>query len=238
MDNERLGEIVDTSVASGKPPTAEQVAGVLTDPELLKAARARGLAVSQAATSEAMSEAPNNTDVLATLSPEQHERARALQSAMAEKFSTEQTPLTPEDFGVVLAGESGGQRAVVMLTTGNGLYKGSYNSIMSEESDEEFVVKVDGEKVDTRSAMTWEVYEAFIKQAIASGIDPLPDSQSLSEQNDQPWTATSWLNRRSGDEFYVYYGSVDDVDEVGPSRGWCARYDDRNNLRVRPAAAV
>ncbi len=48
MDNKRFGEIIGASVASGVQPTAEAVASVLTDQELLEAVHARNLNLSPA----------------------------------------------------------------------------------------------------------------------------------------------------------------------------------------------
>lgn len=182
------------------------------------------------------SEILSATSVLESLTPEKRERATALQTAMAEKFSTKETPLTPEDFGVVLRGEGEEQEAVVMLTTDSGLYKGSYNSVMSskKKNKQNYTVEVDGEEIDTRSAMTWETYQAFIEQAKANGADPLPDSRQLSEQNDQPWTGT-WLTEEEADGFFAHFG---DVGDGGPRRHWDFRDRDWSILRVRPAAVV
>src|SRR5690606_10980280 len=80
------------------------------------------------ATPEALSDLPDGTTDTASeaapvetdLTPEQHERATSLQTALAEKFSTDERKLTPEDFGVVAVGTGEAQTVLVMLTTGNG----------------------------------------------------------------------------------------------------------------------
>jgi len=239
MDNKRLGELVGASVASGEPMAAEAVTAVLTDAELLQAVEQRGLAVGTtalegAAATETTEVTTPKADILEELSAEQRERATALQAAMAEKFSTEENPLSPEDFGVVSVGEGENRKLVVMLTTDNGLYKGSWNNIMSKKSAKDFTLEVDGQEVDTRSAMTWETYQAFINEAKRRGIDLLPDSEPLSKQNGQPWTGT-WLTGEKADEFDALYG---DVNCGEPYRGWSYRGDDWRTLRVRPAAEV
>lgn len=68
----------------------------------------------------------SQADIMLSLSPEKQERAEALKQAMAERFG-----LHPEDFGLVRietdeAGEALPEpKVVVMLTSSNGLYKGS-----------------------------------------------------------------------------------------------------------------
>lgn len=61
-----------------------------------------------------------------------------------------------------------------------------------------FMVAVDGIKFDTRAGMTWPVYQAFIAEAKAKGVDPLPDSQQLANQNGEVWTHT-WLPGEEAD---------------------------------------
>lgn len=240
MDLERFGEIVRTSVVGNIPVTAEQVEATLTDEEILQAVERRGLAVGSLATPEALSDLPDGTTDTASeaapvetdLTPEQHERATSLQTALAEKFSTDERKLTPEDFGVVAVGTGEAQTVLVMLTTGNGLYRGSYNQIMSDKKANvaSYTIEVDGQKVDTRKAMTWEAYQAFIARAEA----PLPDSTALRAENGEPWTAT-WLTGEQPDDLDAQYG---DVSDGGPYRNWSTRDDDWNSLWFRPAAVV
>ncbi len=121
-----------------------------------------------------------------------------------------------------------------MLTTGNGLYKGSFDKIIDKKSYKDFVIEVNGERIDTRKAMTWDTYKAFITQSKASGVNPLPDSRPLSEQNDQPWTGT-WLTGEQPTKLNANCGTVDgDM----PYRDWGIRSLDWYSMRVRPAAVV
>lgn len=192
-------------------------------------------------------EAPGNADILATLTPEKRQRAKTMQTAFAEHFSTIETPLAPEDFGLVVVSSQlhlpareqlalPDAKTVAMLTTGNGLHMGSYDSVMSnkKKNEQNFTVEVDGEEIDTREAMTWETYQAFIAQAKTSGTDPLPDSRKLSRQNGQPHTGT-WLTGEPATEFGADYGFVFGD---GPDRKWHVRDNAWNILRVRPAAVV
>lgn len=52
MNNEKLGEIVGASVATGAPVTPEQVVGVLTNEELLQEVQNRGLVIGAVATTD------------------------------------------------------------------------------------------------------------------------------------------------------------------------------------------
>lgn len=186
--------------------------------EIREAAKARGLELPAFVGSLAVDSAtdtpevltPETADLFNTLTPEQQERATVLQSAMVERFSTKEISLSPEDFGLVVVlgpkryydmrglepmpEESRERRTFVMLITGNGLYKGSYDNIMNNKkaNKEAYMVEVDGKQIDTREAMTWDLYQAFINQAKADGVNPLPDSAALSKENGQPWTKT-WL---------------------------------------------
>ena len=236
MDVERLGEIVGASVATGAPLNPEQVESVLTEEEFLQAAERRGyvlgfIATSEEAADDTIPETPIPIDLFSTLTPEQQERAKAKQVAFAEHFSTPERPLNPEDFGVVAVGEGKNRRTFVMLTTGNGLYKGSYNAIMS--NDEDFTVEIDGEAIDTRTAMTWGIYRAFIDQAKADG-NPLPDSAALAKENNEPHTAT-WLTGEKPDELFAYFGYVRGGDA---DRRWDGQYYGWSGMRVRPGAEI
>lgn len=238
MDTERLGELVGNSITAGSPLTAEAVASVLTDGELLAAVQERGLSAGPLATTEVISvteSAADTTDTTAVdteLTPEQHERTGVLQTALAEKFSTDERKLTPEDFGLVAVGEGEARQVLVMLTTGNGLYHGSWNTVMSykKANTAKYTIEVDGQTVDTRTAMTWEAYQALIAQADA----PLPDSQALSAENGKPWAAT-WLTGEQPVDLDAQYGYVGDGE---PCRYWRFRDIGWYDFRFRPAAVV
>ena len=178
----------------------------------------------------------DDTDVLASLSPERRERATALKASFAEKFSTTERALSPEDFGVVLVGEGEAQTAVVLLISGNGLYKVSYDRIMDKKKANKaaYTVTVDGQTIDSREAMTWDTYRAFIASAKAQGPTPLPDSEPLAKENNEPWTGT-WLTGEQADGFRAGYGLVSGGDA---RRTWRTRHGDWSFLRFRPAAAV
>lgn len=131
------------------------------------------------------------------LSPEQQEKAKVIIAALVEKFSTEKRKLTAEDFGVLSfwrstydyeKGWSIEGRTVVMLTAGFGLHMGSWKDIW--ENDDQFMVEIDGQQVDTRTAMDREVYEAFIRAEITKGNSPLPDSHALEKETGEFFAGT------------------------------------------------
>lgn len=167
----------------------------------------------------------------ARLSPEQQVKAMTLQAAMAERFSTEGRPLSAKDFGVFFVGEGDEQRAVVALTADVGLYWGSYDGIMADDS---LVIDVDGDSVDTRPAMTWETYQALVKDAEERGVDLLPDSEAASARNGVFWTCT-WLTGDPPGPEGTHCGTVI---RTGAGRTWYNRYAVWRPVRIRPAAFV
>lgn len=136
--------------------------------------------------------------VFRELNEEQQEKAVTLMTAMAEKFG-----VNFEDFSVVKSvGEDGGDCYTVVYAATTGIdigdpekdsdSKRSWESILSEEAEDAFIIELDGQSVDTRTGMTESVYRAFIAEAKSQGISPLPDSPALSDQNDDNWPST-WL---------------------------------------------
>ncbi len=178
----------------------------------------------------------DDTDALASLSPERRERAIVLKAMFAEQFSSSERTLSPEDFGVVLVGKAKAQTAVVLLTSGSGLYKGSYDRIMDKKKANKtaYTVEVNGQTIDSREAMTWDTYKAFIASAKAQGLTPLSDSRPLAKENNEPWTGT-WLTGEQTDGFDAYFGICH---SGGAYRLWSVRNGDWHSLRFRPAAAV
>jgi len=172
-----------------------------------------------------------NKPVESLSSPEQRQQAEAVIAALAEKFER-----PAEDFGVVLVESVEGEpRAVVMLTAGNGIYKGSYNAVMANKNTDDFMLEIDGRQVDTRTAMTWDVYQAFINGEKVRGTNPLPDSPQLADQNNQPWTET-WLTGEPADDFNAYSGLVNL--EGYPNYVWGPRNYADDTLRFRPAVML
>jgi hypothetical protein len=175
------------------------------------------------------------------LTPEQQEKATATAAALAERFD-----VSAEDFSVLRTSGEDGDTLTVVYTAGNGIDLGdsdkdydtarSWDAIFGEDADERFVVEVDGKAVDSRRGMTREVYDAFIQDARDKGIDPLPDSPQLSDQNGDIWTDT-WLtgedaDRRGAPIAYVL-GDGDVHSGVNPRVR-----DARREHRFRPAVVI
>lgn len=191
-------------------------------------------AVDEAFNTTIPSETVEASDVIESskrLTPEQQKKADGAVAAMAEKFG-----VAPEGFSILRTkADDGREGIVVALTSPNGLYKGSWNQIMDKKSDKDFVIEVDGQKVDTRKGMTRATYRAFITEAQAqSPNNPLPDSNPLSKENGEPWTAT-WL---TGEQAGVRNAPCAGVNAGQGYEYWYYRGNDRRGLRVRPAVVI
>lgn len=151
---------------------------------------------------------------------------------MAEAFSTVERPLGREDFRLISVGPGDDRRAAVILSAGNGLsYGGTFDSLIS---DDRFVIENGGELIDTRAAMTWDAYQAFIGDAKPKLAGSLPDSLELTEQNGRAWTAT-WLTGEPADEFGARCGRVVRGE---PGLTWYNRFSVWSAVRVRPIAVL
>lgn len=182
-----------------------------------------------------------STDVFAMLTPEQQERATKLTGAMAEKFGVDE-----KDFSVL---ETKDGTKAVAYTAGNGIDLGdptktvdkkrSWNSIFDKKNAKNFMIEVDGKKVDTRAGMTSDVYDAMVDGAKARGDEFLPDSPQLSksDENGQPWTLTLMTGEpESADEINA---PIRDVSGDGRVYGlWVYRVNDIAHVRFRPAVVI
>jgi hypothetical protein len=164
---------------------------------------------------------------LAGLKPEQYKRAEVAIAAMAEKFGRD-----PEEFSVVLVEMQDGQKqAVAALTSPSGIYKGSYDNMMSSKNTDDFMIEIGDQEVDTRQAMTWEVYEAIIEDQKTKGTESLPDGLPL------PRTSTWLTGETSGESRSYYLGCVGDRSGQ-PDRLWTNQARDDENMRFRPAVVL
>lgn len=147
--------------------------------ELIDAAQAQGVelpqfagagAVGAAMTAEAEpeveSESPAEalTDTFDTLTPEQQERATSLMVVLAEKFGRNES-----DFSVVKSvNERGEDIFAVALTATEGIdlgdpdksYDPKRNWDNTTAEDSQFIVEVDGNKIDTRTPIDGELLKA------------------------------------------------------------------------------
>ncbi|MBW3569079.1 hypothetical protein KY385_03025 [Candidatus Parcubacteria bacterium] len=110
------------------------------------------------------------------------ERIRAGKTAMAERFSVQE-----EDFSVVVSETERERKAVLVYSAPNGLRR-SWVDIFDPKKTEKYVVEVDGERHDTRTAMTWEVYKGMVL-----GLD---EGQHIDASGESAKTDT-WLTGES-----------------------------------------
>lgn len=222
MDPKQLVESLEL-----KPKQQDELIVALTE-GYDKNRLAKLLGIAPAAGNTAV-KAAGTEKTLASLSSEQREQAEKTVSAMVEKFSTKDRELTAEDFGVVYyEAEDGKNEAAVMLTTDSGIYMGSYNNIM--KNNEACQLDVDGRQVDTRAAMTFNLYKAFIGQAKKDDTDQLPDSSQLGV-----WTGT-WLTGEAPRDRYAGYGYI--YLDGQPLHRWYRDGVDASNRRFRPAVVL
>lgn len=114
------------------------------------------------------------------LNPEQQKRATELATAMARKFGLDRC-----GFSVIRTESNGGTKFHVVYVENAGLYMGSWDHILSD--NEQFLIEVGGQVIDTRDGMTKQVYAAFITGRKINCRTPLPDSSEL-----EKWSWT-WL---------------------------------------------
>lgn len=179
-------------------------------------------------------------DVLSLLSPEQAERAIRLTSAMAKKFSVDES-----DFSILALKTESSEKhitiaydVVVVYSGSNGIHKGSWNEIMDKKSSKNFTVNVDHKNIDTREALTLDVYKAIVEKAIANG-ETLPDSRQLSDKNNQPWTWTLLTGEKSEAKITLDapHAYVDDTDSARGPLVYDPTYDGEI-VRFRPAVVL
>ncbi len=173
--------------------------------------------------------------------PEKLAKANKLISAMAEKFGVKE-----DDFSLLgVETETGNEQMVAAYTAPNGIDLGdpakdydekrSWDAIFDKKAKKSFIFTVGGQEVDSRKGMTWATYQTFIANAKDRGIDPLPDSRQLADQNGQVWTDT-WLTGEppaDGEGAWVAY-----VDGGRPDRNWYWRGGGDVVRRFRPAVVI
>lgn len=163
-------------------------------------------------------------DVVASVTgnPRQHKQLASLQNRLADKFSTDDRELKPEDFGVISMIKNGAPEVYVALTTPTGLFRGSYHAIMSRKrgNTAAYTVKVGGQRVDTREAMSRRLHRAINVQALAGYIalgPAQPDSESDSDTSMVTVRSGTWYTGDRPEELIAPFGYDD---EVYPERQW------------------
>ncbi len=166
-------------------------------------------------------------------------RIAATRQALAERYSTTERQLAPEDFTLVThirEGDDGSKVEVstVVLGAANGLDLGdparSHNAVMAD--DEQHTLTIEGEQVDTRTGSTAGAYRALVQHAIDNEL-PLPDSTDT--KDDGIWTATLLTGEPATEASDALSGVV----YVGQARVVGIHRDDGyRSVRFRPAVVV
>lgn len=162
----------------------------------------------------------------------QRTQLTSIQNRLADKFSTEDHQLFPEDFGVVSTDRNGVAEAFVVLATPTGLFRGSYDAIMSRKQGNTaaYTIKVGGQRVDTRETMNRRVHRAMNVQALAGYIAAAPEGLPDRAPVGAPRTAT-WY---TGDRPNALLAPFGYDDTVYPDRQWRDRSASMPSLTVRP----
>jgi hypothetical protein len=113
-----------------------------------------------------------------------------------------------------------------------GLYKGSYNDVMNAPR-KDYEIRVGNKRIDTRKAMTSDLFDAFIDYCQQEKIDPLPYSPDPKEDGYWLWAMLTGEPLTAGGHVQIRFirgGQVNrDIDYPdGGGRG----------LRVCPAVVV
>jgi hypothetical protein len=162
--------------------------------------------------------------VLGAIGPENWALAQQARTALAEKFEE------PSDLFNAVLSQNGSSNELAMMYTGlSGLYRGSWNEVFARGKAKDYNVQLRDQKVDTRKAMTWSRYQAFIQATILRETTPLPDSSSL-----ELWTDT-WL---TGEKTGAEYARLGFVIDGQPYAYWHWRDNANSEHRVRPAVVI
>ncbi len=175
----------------------------------------------------------NQSDIISLLSPEQAEKAKKLTAVMAEKFGVSEA-----NFSLLATEtEAGEKQFTLAYSAGNGIHKGSWNTIMNKKSTKDFTVELDGQTLDTRTGMTKTVYNSMVEQAKLSN-QILPDSPKLEKENNQPWISTTTLftGEQTRGRYTVQAARVNDDGSVYDY--WISHDADYKGVRFRPAVVI
>ena len=174
---------------------------------------------------------PRELELLDDLSIELALKAVSIKLAM-----TEMTGGVPERIKIIsLPSQYGDQKLLVLLATPSGRVADTQEEIMSADNDEDYVIEIGNVRFDTRSGMTAEAYEAFIKNAIETGEHPLPDSNEIVETGYDQHIPCTYL---TGDYKPGYALRVGMVQNGEALTGYVAGKGPRDYVYVRPAVIV
>lgn len=173
---------------------------------------------------------PSSDELLASLASERQERARAVISSMARKYSR-----NSGEFGVVAThNEELGQRYFVLLAAETGLPMSvSERMGYSKENEAKFLVDIDGEKVDTRAAMDKQLYSAFVEASFGRKEVPFVNPT----RGPYKWCAQTWLLGERSVFGNICIGYVKQDETIGR---FTTRHPGRNysSIHFRPAIEI
>lgn len=124
------------------------------------------------------------------------DRLATAQAELAQRFTTWDRRLLAENFGVVIDESEGSRNIYAILTDPTGLTMGSWNTIMAQDeaTTDAHTVMVNGQRLDTRLAMTRRVHRAMNTQALATYLAQLGpnDMVPLAHDRSQHVSASLW----------------------------------------------
>jgi len=150
--------------------------------------------------------------------------AASVRGVLAEAFDVD-----PADFAVV---DVDGHLTLV-YSADMGVYRGSYADIWDHKSTNAFVFEVLGKTIDTRSALTYDVYCAFVRHLVDRGVTPLPDSHEYAELH-QCHASYTWLTGEPARGVLAQVGLV----LVGAPYRNALSVGDRGMASFRPSAPL
>lgn len=167
--------------------------------------------------------------------PQALDRVTEAQQVLTERFSTEERPLTPEDFGAIALMKEGQTNLFVALTAEKGLKRGSFNQIMSADKTTtgEYTVELDGQLVDTRTVMTRRLHRAIVLRRAAQTTAPIRQVPQLPEHA-VPRNGT-WY---TGDRPTAGLAPFGYDDDIFPERMWREPRGVFSSILLRPGVKI
>lgn len=181
---------------------------------------------------------PAETTISGPRGTEQQEKLADIKNALADKFTTPDRLLLPEDFSVITGAKKVGAAVLhVILTAPSGIYRGSYEAIMADEPENTaaYTIEIDGQEFDARKAMTRRVHRAMSVQALgkylANSSKNMPTNASDSGTRIATWYTGDNLNNLQQAPFGY-------DDDIYPDRHWWRPSSDSPSVLVRPGIEV
>lgn len=171
--------------------------------------------------------ADDEDGILRAVTLEQKQKMIEITVAMAEKFK-----VSPLDFSLLSFKTPNIERNIALAySASSGLYKGSWDAVMGDANNDEFIVEISDEFFDTRSGMTTDVYNAMYEAKLNDNV--LPDSQEAALDDPLKWTLTMMSEQPNGN-----YASFMFVKNGKLRKYWYRRTLDHEIVRFRPAIII